>query len=203
MNMFTAKCCVKSETSASRVGILGLLAIASVISVASATDITASCHEVSEAPGKALMQMAAKTAPSMTTSLLALSGLVGGLQAEYFYFSSGLSNVAALDGATADVTRAEESINYDSTRSAWPGLTQSDKFGAKWSGGLRITTAGTYTLETRSDDGSVVLVDDVVVVNNDGLHAMKTKTADIDLTAGDHVIVVKFIENGGGAGIIF
>eukprot|EP00971_Amphidinium_carterae_P289595 5750018-Amphidinium_carterae.1 len=47
------------------------------------------------------------------------------------------------------------------------------------------------------------MVDGAVVLNNDGLHAMKTKTADMDLIAGDHVIVVKFFDNSGGAGIIF
>jgi len=58
-------------------------------------------------------------------------------------------------------------------------------------------------LETRSDDGSVVMVDGAVVINNDGLHGMKTKTVDIDLSAGDHPLIVKFFENDGGAGIIF
>eukprot|EP00971_Amphidinium_carterae_P345658 6486738-Amphidinium_carterae.1 len=157
--MFTAKCCVTSAGAVAR-SVVRVLALASFLAVASASDFFESCHGGSAAEGKALMQMVAKTEPA--TPPLQLSGMIGGLQAEYFYFSSGLQNVAALDGAVADLTRAEEDIYYESTGSAWPGVAKKDKFGAIWSGGLRITTAGTYTLETRSDDGSVVMVDGAV-----------------------------------------
>eukprot|EP00971_Amphidinium_carterae_P116630 2310114-Amphidinium_carterae.1 len=102
-----------------------------------------------------------------------------------------------------DLTRVEEGINYPKTKDPWHVLIQSDKFGAKWTGGLRILTPGTYTLSVESDDGSVLLLDGEVVIDNDGLHTMKTKTAEIELTAGDHPLVVKFFENGGHAGIIF
>eukprot|EP00971_Amphidinium_carterae_P152730 3027202-Amphidinium_carterae.1 len=72
--MFTAKWCMTSGNAAARF-VVRVLALASCLAVASAT------------------------AP-----LLQLSGVIGGLQAEYFYFSSGLESVAVLDGATADLT---------------------------------------------------------------------------------------------------
>eukprot|EP00971_Amphidinium_carterae_P134568 2666948-Amphidinium_carterae.1 len=82
--------------------------------------------------------------------------MVGGLQAEYFYFNEALKTVSVVDGAVADLTRAEFNIEihnaYKALREAWPGLTVSDRFGARWTGGLRITTPGTYTFDLISDD---------------------------------------------------
>eukprot|EP00971_Amphidinium_carterae_P187231 3716241-Amphidinium_carterae.1 len=39
------------------------------------------------------------------------------------------------------------------------GLTKSDNFGARWSGGIKITKAGVYTFHIGSDDGSLMFVD--------------------------------------------
>ncbi|KAL9139636.1 PA14 domain hypothetical carbohydrate binding [Amphidinium carterae] len=137
-----------------------------------------------------------------TTTAIALSDMVGGLQVEYYYFDHGLQTVSVINDVVADVTSTVSQINYAPVRTAWSGLTQSDNFGAKWTGGLRITTAGVYTLDLRSDDGSVLMLDGAVVIDNDGLHGMRTKTVDIELSAGDHPLVVKFFENGGIAGVI-
>eukprot|EP00971_Amphidinium_carterae_P323665 6432261-Amphidinium_carterae.1 len=46
------------------------------------------------------------------------------------------------------------------------------------------------------------MLDGATVINNDGEHSMKTKTADIYMEVGDHPLVVKFFENGGIAGVV-
>ncbi|MGB8437385.1 MAG: DUF4347 domain-containing protein, partial [Burkholderiales bacterium] len=72
-----------------------------------------------------------------------------------------------------------------------------DQFSIRYIGYIEITTGGTYTFQTGSDDGSKLYVDGTQVVNNDGDHAYQTQSGAIALTAGRHAIVIEFYENGG------
>lgn len=75
-----------------------------------------------------------------------------------------------------------------------------DNYGYIYQGFINITTAGNYRFRTTSDDGTVVFIDGVEVVNNDGLHGNVTVTSDeIALTADFHSIEVRFFERTGGA----
>jgi hypothetical protein len=80
---------------------------------------------------------------------------------------------------------------------AWPG-SPGNYFAARFTGEFEVETAGTYHFTSASDDGSVVYVDTLVVVNNDGLHGYQGVTGAIDLQAGTHQIEVLFFENAGG-----
>eukprot|EP00971_Amphidinium_carterae_P017813 350990-Amphidinium_carterae.2 len=55
-----------------------------------------------------------------------------------------------------------------------------------WTGAVRIDTKGAYTFSLNSDDGSTLTVDDLEVVNNDGLHGMLTKFGTVELDKGWH-----------------
>ncbi len=84
-------------------------------------------------------------------------------------------------------------ISYDLTFST----KKKDKFGYVYSGYLQIKKAGPYTFETTSDDGSRLLIDGKVLVDNDGLHARKTYASSIELKKGMVPIEVQFFERGG------
>lgn len=62
---------------------------------------------------------------------------------------------------------------------------------------LTVTDAGTYTFDVRSDDGAILYVDGVQVVNDDSLHAPRTRSGDIALGAGEHEIVIIYFERTG------
>jgi len=62
---------------------------------------------------------------------------------------------------------------------------------------LEISTAGEYTFFTESDDGSRLLLDDSLVVNNDGYHARKEVSGNIALQKGKHSLRVEFFEARG------
>jgi len=76
-------------------------------------------------------------------------------------------------------------------------------FASQHTGFLKITEAGTYTLELRSNDGSRLTLNNAVVINNDGIHGMRRRSATVDLEPGLHPIVIDFFENRGEAGLIF
>jgi hypothetical protein len=76
--------------------------------------------------------------------------------------------------------------------------TQADYFNFRFEGYLYIRGAGIYQFRTMSSDGSRVELDDVVVVNNDGLHDTKRITGpNQSLSIGAKRIVVKFFEYDG------
>jgi len=83
-----------------------------------------------------------------------------------------------------------------------PGFDQGDYYYMRWRGQINIPADGNYTFKTRSDDGSLLLIDGVVVVNNDGNHGMQDREGTVTgLTAGYHDITIVFYEWGGGAGL--
>lgn len=76
--------------------------------------------------------------------------------------------------------------------------TQADYFNFKFEGYLYLNTGGTYQFRTTSSDGSRVEIDNVVVINNDNVHANRTITGPTHtLAAGPRFIVVKFFEFDG------
>ncbi|MBW4889333.1 family 20 glycosylhydrolase [Mucilaginibacter sp. HMF5004] len=69
---------------------------------------------------------------------------------------------------------------------------KSRNFGVIYNGFIRIDTDGKYSFTTQSADGSVVLIDDQLVVNNEGKHSLFEQGGDIDLLKGFHKITVKY-----------
>ncbi|KAL9139500.1 putative conserved tandem carbohydrate binding domain [Amphidinium carterae] len=155
-------------------------------------------------PTSALMAPIGYSPPTTTTTTLPpLSGSSGGLEAKFYYLTSMPRSLDVLEGASVGFTRIDETIDYSVTRGAWPDLTQADKFGAKWTGGIAVAAAGDYTFFIDSDDGSRVFIDGELVVDNEGLHSMRERSSTLSLSAGTHGLEVTFFEAGGGAGAIF
>lgn len=75
---------------------------------------------------------------------------------------------------------------------------RTENFGLRFTASLEVPAAGAYTFWTRSDDGSVLLIDGKVVVDNDGNHAPAEKSGQADLSAGAHALELLFIQGGGG-----
>jgi hypothetical protein len=74
---------------------------------------------------------------------------------------------------------------------------RADTFAFRFTGRIDIPADGGYTFFTSSDDGSVLYIDGKLVVNNDGLHALKEANGAVTLTRGFHEIMIGYIELGG------
>ena len=59
-----------------------------------------------------------------------------------------------------------------------------DNFGLRFSGWIEAPADGRYTFHLRSDDGSRLHLDGEVVVDNGGVHAPRTRSAEVDLSRG-------------------
>lgn len=130
------------------------------------------------------------------------AALSTGFRAQYFDMDSSLSRIDQIDWTGAP-THEElvDDINYhNSTNSFWEGGSK-DTFGAKITGNIEVTEAGSFNFHIGGDDGVVLFINGVEVIENDGLHSFRTRSGEIDLEPGTHVIEVRYFENYGHAGL--
>jgi predicted alpha-1,2-mannosidase len=75
------------------------------------------------------------------------------------------------------------------------GARQADHFGFVFSGLIRVPEEGIYTFTTRSDDGSMLYIDNVPVVDNDGSHSATSATGTIALMPGFHAYKLYYFDD--------
>jgi alpha-L-fucosidase len=73
--------------------------------------------------------------------------------------------------------------------------------GQIWKGYLEIPETAGYRFYTESDDGSQLLIDGQLIVDNDGDHGMEEKSGIAYLQKGWHSIRIVYFNSGGGAGM--
>jgi len=73
-----------------------------------------------------------------------------------------------------------------------------EPFSIRWVGYVAAPKSGRYGFATRSDDGSLLWIDDQLVVDNGGSHGAKYKAGAIQLDAGFHKIRLDYFQDGGG-----
>ena len=124
-----------------------------------------------------------------------------GLLAEFFELQGEIEDFPVLtpDRKPA-LRRLDFRVDYESTEAAFAGTALTDRFFVRWTGVLRVSVEGKYTLYTESDDGSRLYVGDTKVVDNGGLHPMEEKSGDIELKPGDHPVRLELFDNVGQAG---
>ncbi len=82
-----------------------------------------------------------------------------------------------------------------------PKIVRDENFALKYDGYIKIPQDGLYTFYTTSDDGSAILIDGKLVVDNDGAHGMVEKSGNVVLSAGYHKIELQFFQGGDGMGL--
>jgi PKD repeat protein len=97
-------------------------------------------------------------------------------------------------GQTPNVDVLKPTIDW-SGNDAFGGL--SDNFIVHAIANLTVPAAGVYTFRLTSDDGSELLIDDALVVDNDGLHGAEDEDGTAELTAGMHALRINYFEAGG------
>ncbi len=78
------------------------------------------------------------------------------------------------------------------------GYENTEYFDVIWKGQIVIPTTGSYKFRTNSDDGSMLYINRVLIVNNAGRHGAQWREGTVTLAAGAHDIAITFYEIGGG-----
>ncbi len=76
-----------------------------------------------------------------------------------------------------------------------------DHYGFIYTGFISIPHDGIYEFYTKSDDGSVLYIDDVELVNNDGSHSAITASNRLALKKGLHKLRLLYFEDYEGNSI--
>lgn len=76
-----------------------------------------------------------------------------------------------------------------------------EKYGFVFEGFIQINKTGMYDFYTISDDGSMLYIDDQLIVNNDGNHGMEERPGKAFLAKGMHKIKVAYYDAGGDNGL--
>jgi len=124
-----------------------------------------------------------------------------GVVGEYYDMGSPPSDFQA-DGKKPTYVRLEKQVNFPEAATDFHGVRMSDNFCARWTGVIKIETAGLYTFYTESDDGSRLTIGGKKVVDNGGVHGMTEANGTIELKPGVHDFKAEFFEDGGGAGCV-
>ena len=115
-------------------------------------------------------------------------GNATGLKYQYmqgaFTSTNDLTKAAVIDSGIA------KSFNLSVLKKNNPG------FGVIYNGFIRIDADGLYQFSTRSDDGSVLAIDDQPVVNNDGKHPIAEQGGAVALQKGYHKFTLKYFDAG-------
>ncbi|MEM8956750.1 MAG: PA14 domain-containing protein [Pseudomonadota bacterium] len=125
-----------------------------------------------------------------------------GFHARYFDVDQSLKLLEDIDW-TAEPTHEElvSDINYENGRGSFWQDGATDTFGAQITGHVEVEEGGSFTFKLGGDDGAALFVNDVEVIENDGLHSYHSRSGEIELEPGTHHIEVRYFENYGHAGL--
>jgi len=124
-----------------------------------------------------------------------------------FFKRSELSEFPEVTGA-ADAQREDAKFNFPLVNGSVGGGTLGDGIYGRWSGKLRIAAAGAYAFHIQGNDRARVSVDGTVIADARSALTGSTpltateKSGTADLTAGEHTIVVEYLNRIGRQGLL-
>ncbi len=119
---------------------------------------------------------------------VAYQGTTTGLK--YELFQGAFDNTTQFAGAAVVDSGVVRNFNTSLLKKNNPA------FGVIYSGFIRIDADGLYQFATKSDDGSVLTIDDQPVVNNDGKHPLLEQGGAVALQKGYHKFTLKYFDVG-------
>lgn len=120
-----------------------------------------------------------------------------------------LPKVPERDGAAYTIFRGNWNRlpNFDELKPAEFGggekitakvIGNADNFGIRWEARFSVERDGEYTIHLGSDDGSRLIIDNEMLIDNDGVHGVEFKSKTLPLAAGEHSLQIDYFEAQGG-----
>jgi len=118
-----------------------------------------------------------------------------GMGLKYHLLKGKFNNTAELDNAAVIDSGTVKDFDLSVFKKNSPA------FGVIYSGFVLADTDGDYRFATQSSNGSVLLIDDQVVVDNDGKHRLYEQGGSVPLQKGYHKLTLKYFNLGGRGGL--
>ena len=130
---------------------------------------------------------------SSPTSMLEISVIDTSENGLYYkYFEGVWDSLPKFAELRADKTGRIHKISLDQIQHA------EDGFGVYLYGFIQIDESGEYTFYLTSDDGSILAINNQIVINNDGAHGSIEKDSTVELDAGRLPFKILYFERDGG-----
>jgi hexosaminidase len=110
--------------------------------------------------------------------------------AKYELVAGSFTGTGQLDGARVLDTGIVKTFNTSAFKRA------NRTFGVTYEGYFNVEADGKYIFSTQSDDGSMILIDDQMVVDNDGKHSLFEQPGEVLLQKGMHKFTLKYFDAG-------
>lgn len=120
-----------------------------------------------------------------------------GLKGVIYYISHSAKNLTELEKEKPRGTIYTSSLNIppQDYKLGFPGITKRlEWFAIDYTGKFWIGKPGEYRFELTSDDGSLLYIDDQLLIDNGGLHPPVTLAGRIQLSGGIHSIRVPYFQ---------
>lgn len=128
--------------------------------------------------------------------LIATLSRIAGLRMNAYDLQKSIPNLLRLvPNQLPNVSKIIPTIDL-ATAADFGGL--EDQFLVEIDGFVEVGSSGDYTFRLTSDDGSMLWLDNRVIIDNDGLHGEESRDAVVNLTAGHHTVRVRYFDAGGG-----
>jgi PA14 domain len=120
-----------------------------------------------------------------------------GLHGEVYHIPAHTTRLPRFDKLKSRGSIYVDSLNIPARdfTEGFPGVTKrTEWFAIDYTGRFWIEKPGQYGFSLTSDDGSILYIDDRVVIDNDGVHPPIEKTETITLEGGIHFIHVSYFQ---------
>ena len=124
----------------------------------------------------------------------AVSGVKPTAGLQYSYYEDEGMSTAKMQQIQPLKTGVVNNFNLDNKN-------RKSKYGFIYTGYIRIDKTGMYDFFTASDDGSVLYIDDQLIVDNNGNHGMEEKGDKAVLQKGFHKIKLMYFDSAGDNGL--
>lgn len=131
------------------------------------------------------------------TPASAVNGSKAGVMYKYYTgsdFKESVHNLERMGKLTDSGTMEKVSIKYSP---------EADFFGYIFTGYINIEESGIYDFQVASDDGSTLKINNQLIVNNDGSHAMVHATGRVALKQGFYPFELRYYQGDQGKGLSF
>lgn len=122
---------------------------------------------------------------------LSIEGFNRGLR--YEYYKGRFKDIAAMLSKKVEKKGEVKELSLSVRRS-------NQEFGLVFEGYIMVPKTEVYTFYLKTDDGSKLIIDDAVVIDNDGRHDMVEKSGEISLQKGIHKYRVEYFQERSGFG---
>lgn len=136
----------------------------------------------------------------VVTEKFAFGGPEGAFKADVCALPQGTASIGMVTECPHLLTFFADRINVSERhfKKGFPGIEDRvEWFGIKYTGQFKVKETGVYEFRLSSDDGSRLIIDDQLVINNDGTHAPLSRTGRIHLTAGAHQLKLLYFQGPG------